>query len=53
MMSALVKGPVTVGDDVTIGAHAVVSKDVPSHTVVKNVNEFRAKRDDEIPEKYK
>lgn len=49
----VVIGPITIGDNVTIGARAIVSKDVPSHTVVKNVNEFRTKRDDEIPEKYK
>ena len=46
-------GPVQIGDDVTIGAHAVVSKDVPSHSVVKNVNDIRPKRESEIPEKYK
>ncbi len=46
-------GPITIGDNVTIGARAIVTKNVPSHTVVKNVNEFRAKKTDEIPEKYK
>jgi len=46
-------GHVTIGDDVTIGAGAMVTKDVPPHTVVKNVNEFRPKREDEIPDKYK
>ena len=46
-------GPITIGDDVTIGARAVVTKDVPPHTVVKNVNEFRQKKDEEIPEIYK
>lgn len=46
-------GPVRIGDDVTIGARAIVTKDVPSHTVVKNVNELRAKTADEIPAKYK
>ena len=46
-------GPVHIGDDVTIGAHAVVSKDVPAHSVVKNVNQIRPKRENEIPEKYK
>lgn len=45
-------GPVTIGDNVTIGARAIVTKDVPSHTVVKNINEFRCKTDEEIPEKY-
>ncbi len=46
-------GPVQIGDDVTIGAHAVVTKDVPSHSVVINVNGVRPKRDDEIPQKYR
>lgn len=49
----IIVGPVTVGDDVTIGARAVVTKDVPAHTVVKNVNQFREKRPEEIPDKYK
>ena len=46
-------GPINIGDDVTIAAGAIVTKDVPSHTVVKNVNEFRAKRKEEILEIYK
>lgn len=46
-------GPITIGDNVTVGARAIVTKDVPSHMVVKNVNECRAKTWDEIPEKYK
>lgn len=50
---AVVVGPITVGDNVTIGAGAIVTKDVPSHTVVKGVNGFRAKRPEEIPDKYK
>lgn len=49
---AVIVGAVTVGNDVTIGAGALVTKDVPSHTVVKGVNDFRAKRLDEIPESY-
>ena len=50
---ATVIGPVTIGDDVTIGACAVITKDIPSHSVVKGVNQIRPKREDEIPEKYK
>jgi serine O-acetyltransferase len=50
---ATVIGPVTIGDDVIIGACAVVTKDVPSHSVVKGVNQIRPKRPDEIPDKYK
>ena len=50
---ATVIGPVTIGDDVVIGACAIVTKDVPSHSVVKGLNQIRPKRPDEIPEKYK
>lgn len=49
---ATVVGPVVIGDDVTIAACAVVTKDVPSHSVVKCVNQVRPKRIDEIPAKY-
>lgn len=50
--SCIVVGPIVIGDDVTIGAGAVVTKDVPSHMVVKGINEFRLKRLEEIPDKY-
>lgn len=46
-------GPVTIGDNVTIGAGAMITKDVPSHSVVKGVNQIRPKRYEEIPDKYK
>lgn len=46
-------GPITIGDDVTIGACAIVTKDVPSHSVVKGLNQIRPKRPEEIPDKYK
>lgn len=49
---ATVIGPITIGDDVTIGACAIVTKDVPSHSVVKGLNLIRPKRKEEIPEKY-
>ena len=49
---ATVIGPITIGDDVTIGACAIVTKDVPSHSVVKGLNQIRPKRKEEIPEKY-
>lgn len=49
---ATVIGPITIGDDVTIGACAIVTKDVPSHSVVKGLNQVRPKRLEEIPEKY-
>lgn len=50
---ATVVGPIIIGDDVTIGAGAIVTKDVPSHSVVKGVNQIRPKRPDEISDKYK
>lgn len=50
---AVIVGAITIGNDVTIGAGALVTKDVPSHTVVKGINQFRPKRDDEILDKYK
>lgn len=50
---ATVIGPVSIGDDVTIGACAIVTKDVPAHSVVKGTNLIRPKRPEEIPEKYK
>lgn len=34
---AKVIGPITIGDDVIIGANAVVTHDVPSHSVVAGV----------------
>lgn len=34
---AKVLGPITIGDDVIIGANAVVVKDVPSHSIVAGV----------------
>lgn len=51
--NASVIGPIEIGDDVTIGACAIVTKDVPSHSVVKGLNQVRPKRPEEIPEKYK
>lgn len=45
---ALIVGAITIGDDVTIAAGAVVTKDIPSHSVVKNINDIREKREEEI-----
>lgn len=52
-INSTIIGPITIGDDVIIGACAIVTKDVPSHSVVKGTNQIRPKRQDEIPEKYK
>ena len=45
---ATISGRIEIGDDVTIAAGAIVTKDVPSHSVVKNTNEIRPKRPDEM-----
>lgn len=34
---AKVLGPITIGDDVIIGANAVVTKDIPSHSMVAGI----------------
>lgn len=46
-------GNLTIGDDVTIGARAIVTKDVPSHSTVLGINHIIPKRGDQIPSKYK
>ena len=45
-------GNLTIGDDVTIGAHAVVTKDVPAHSIVVGTNRIIPKRKEQIPDKY-
>lgn len=39
---AVIIGDITIGNNVSIGANAIVSKDVPDNTVVINVNEHKA-----------
>ncbi len=46
-------GNLTIGDDVTIGAHAIVTKDIPPHSIVVGTNQIIPKREDQIPLKYK
>lgn len=46
-------GAITVGDDCIIGARAVVTKDVPSHSVVIGINQIRPKRPEEIEPSYR
>ena len=41
---AVIGGPVTIGDDVIIGANSVVTKDVPSNTIVYGQNQFADKK---------
>lgn len=37
----MIIGPITIGDNVVIAAGAIVTKDVPSNCMVKNVNEIK------------
>lgn len=37
-------GPITIGNNVTIGAGAIVTKDVPDDSVVINVNQIKKRR---------
>lgn len=41
---AVIGGPVSIGDDVIIGANAVVTKDVPSNTIVYGQNQLSDKK---------
>ena len=40
-------GKIEIGDNVIVGARAIVTKNVPPNTVVMNVNEIRPKRPEE------
>ena len=45
---------ITIGSDCRFNLHnSIIAHDVPSHSVVKGLNQIRPKRPDEIPEKYK
>ncbi|NRB37442.1 MAG: hypothetical protein HRU20_03110 [Pseudomonadales bacterium] len=41
---AVIGGPVTIGDDVIIGANSVVTKDVPSNSIVYGQNQLANKK---------
>ena len=41
-------GKIEIGDNVIIAAKAIVTKDVPPNSVVKNINEVRPIRPDEL-----
>lgn len=47
-INSTILGPVTIGDNVIIGANALVTKDVPSNSVVTGVNQIRPLREDEL-----
>lgn len=38
-------GPISIGDNVKIGANAIVTKDVPSNTTVVSPHAYICKRD--------
>ena len=41
---AVIGGPVSIGDDVIIGANSVITKDVPSNTIAYGQNQFAEKK---------
>ena len=49
---ARIVGPITIGNDVFIGANALITKDVPDHVICVGVNEFREKKDEEIGKRF-
>lgn len=47
-VNATILGPVVIGDNVIIGANALVTKDVPSNSVVTGINQIRPLRGEEL-----
>ena len=47
-INATILGPVEIGDNVIIGANALVTKDIPSNSVVTGINQIRPLRGDEM-----
>ncbi len=45
-------GPVSIGDDCIIGARAIVTHDVPPHSVVIGTNQIREKKENESAPAY-
>ena len=41
---AIICGRITIGDDVVIAAGAIVTKDVPDRSIVKNTNEISPRK---------
>lgn len=52
-MGCMIIGPVTIGDDCIIGARAIVTHDIPPHSVVIGTNQIRPKREDEFAPTYR
>lgn len=50
---AKVIGPITIGDDCVIGANAVVTKDIPSHSIVVGIPAKIIKTRDSIDQPWK
>lgn len=49
----MIIGPVTIGDDCIIGARALVTHDVPPHSIVIGTNQIKPKRPDQKAPAYK
>lgn len=47
-INSTILGPITIGNNVIIGANALVTKDVPDNSVVTGVNQIRPLRGDEL-----
>lgn len=45
-------GPINIGDDVFVGANALITEDIPSHVVCTGVNNYRIKKENEINKRY-
>lgn len=45
---SIICGRITIGNDVIIAAGAIVTKDIPDHSVVKNTNEIRHRVTNEL-----
>lgn len=50
---AKVIGPITIGDDVVIGANSVVTKNIPSHSVVVGIPAKIIKTRDSIDQPWR
>lgn len=42
--NSIIVGPISIGDNVIIAAGAIVTKDVPSNSIVKNTNEITIRK---------
>ena len=52
-MCCIVIGLITISDNSFVGARAIVTHDVPPHSVVIGTNKIRPKREDESAPAYR